>query len=227
VFPFTKPRQLRKMGFARLSARPRHYAQDKPAIASFQKEFRDRVAELCATLEEGTEVEIGWQDEAARKTSGWARRGTRPSAPHGRPRLISSARSVPKKRRQSGLFCPTPIGKPCNCMGTRSVWLSPRAFMASSCSIKRAGDNLIVPANLTLLPLLPQSPELNSMENVWQYLRDNGLSNLVFETYEDIVEACCKAWTASPISLTGSNRSGSGIGRMGFNQHRLVLAREP
>jgi len=32
------------------------------------------------------------------------------------------------------------------------------------------------------------------MENVWQYLRDNGLSNLVFEPYEEIVDACCKAW---------------------------------
>jgi len=32
------------------------------------------------------------------------------------------------------------------------------------------------------------------MENVWLYLRDNWLSNLVFEIYDDIVETCCKAW---------------------------------
>ncbi|MFC7454417.1 IS630 family transposase, partial [Insolitispirillum peregrinum] len=31
-------------------------------------------------------------------------------------------------------------------------------------------------------------------ENVWQYLRQNALSHLVWESYEDIVDACCKAW---------------------------------
>jgi len=35
---------------------------------------------------------------------------------------------------------------------------------------------LKVPANITLLPLPPKSPELNPTENVWQYLRDNWLS---------------------------------------------------
>jgi len=42
--------------------------------------------------------------------------------------------------------------------------------------------------------LPPYSPELNSTENIWEYLRKNKLANSVFETYGDIVEACCKAW---------------------------------
>jgi transposase len=36
---------------------------------------------------------------------------------------------------------------------------------------------LEVPANITLLPLPPKCPELNSVENVWQFMRDNWLSN--------------------------------------------------
>ena len=32
------------------------------------------------------------------------------------------------------------------------------------------------------------------MENIWQYLKQNYLSNRVFDTYEDIVDACCEAW---------------------------------
>ena len=32
------------------------------------------------------------------------------------------------------------------------------------------------------------------MENIWQYLKQNYLSNRVFNTYEDIVDACCEAW---------------------------------
>ena len=53
---------------------------------------------------------------------------------------------------------------------------------------------LKLPTNLTLIRLPPYSPELNSVENIWEYLRKNKLANSVFETYEDIVEACCKAW---------------------------------
>jgi transposase len=53
---------------------------------------------------------------------------------------------------------------------------------------------LPVPNNITLLPLPPRSPELNPVENVWQFMRDNWLSNRVFQSYEDIVALCCDAW---------------------------------
>ena len=53
---------------------------------------------------------------------------------------------------------------------------------------------LQVPANITLVPLPPACPELNSQENVWQFLRQNYLSNRVFQTYEAILNACQTAW---------------------------------
>jgi len=37
----------------------------------------------------------------------------------------------------------------------------------------------------------PYSPELNPVENVWAYLRANKLAITVFDTYDDIVNACC------------------------------------
>ena len=55
---------------------------------------------------------------------------------------------------------------------------------------------LTVPDNLTLLPLPPRSPELNPVENVWQYLRQNNLSLRVWPDYEAIVVTCCEAWNA-------------------------------
>jgi transposase len=58
------------------------------------------------------------------------------------------------------------------------------------------GGKLIVPDNISLLPLPPYSPELNPVENVWQYLRQNDLANRVFETYTAIIDACCDAWNA-------------------------------
>ena len=43
--------------------------------------------------------------------------------------------------------------------------------------------------------LLPsRAPELNPVENIWQYLRANWLSNRVFDTYEEIIDAACEAW---------------------------------
>ncbi|MBK5956834.1 IS630 family transposase, partial [Rhodoplanes elegans] len=50
-----------------------------------------------------------------------------------------------------------------------------------------------------------RSPELNPVENVWQFLRGNWLSNRVFDTYDDIVDAACDAWrhlVAQPETIT-------------------------
>lgn len=53
---------------------------------------------------------------------------------------------------------------------------------------------LVVPSNITLLPRPPRCPELNPVENVWQSMRDNWLSNRIFKFYDDIVDHCCFAW---------------------------------
>jgi transposase len=42
------------------------------------------------------------------------------------------------------------------------------------------GRGLVVPANVTLVPLPPYSPELNPVERVWLYLRERFLSLRVF-----------------------------------------------
>ena len=53
---------------------------------------------------------------------------------------------------------------------------------------------LRVPHNITLLPLPPYSPELNPVENLWEFLRANFLSHRVWDSYDAIVDACCHAW---------------------------------
>ena len=53
---------------------------------------------------------------------------------------------------------------------------------------------LCVPNNITLMELPSRAPELNPTENVWQFMRDNWLSNRVFTSYDDILAHCCEAW---------------------------------
>ena len=55
-------------------------------------------------------------------------------------------------------------------------------------------DELVIPENITLITLPPYAPELNPVENVWEYLRKNKLANRLYDTYEAIVDACCDAW---------------------------------
>jgi transposase len=67
------------------------------------------------------------------------------------------------------------------------------------------GGKLKLPDNISLLHLPSYSPELNPVENIWQFLRQNHLSNRVFETYTAIVDACCEAWNAliaTPARIT-------------------------
>ena len=58
----------------------------------------------------------------------------------------------------------------------------------------QTGDRLVVPDNIALLHLPPYSPELNPVENIWEFLRQNDFSNRVYATYTAIVDACCSAW---------------------------------
>ena len=58
----------------------------------------------------------------------------------------------------------------------------------------KPGGRLNIPENVSLLFLPPYSPELNPVGNIWQFLRQNFLSNRVYATYEAIVDACCDVW---------------------------------
>jgi transposase len=73
-----------------------------------------------------------------------------------------------------------------------------RPWRARTARASRSRDDpglrIVVPRNITIIALPPKCPELNPVENVWQFLRDNWLSNRVFESYDDLVDHCCAAW---------------------------------
>ena len=53
---------------------------------------------------------------------------------------------------------------------------------------------LMVPENITLLPLPPYAPELNTAERPWGYMRQHYLSNRVYRDYDELFAETILAW---------------------------------
>jgi transposase len=54
---------------------------------------------------------------------------------------------------------------------------------------------LIIPENISIIALPAKCPERNPVENTWQFMRENWISNRIFEPYTKILDHCCDAWT--------------------------------
>jgi len=162
------------------------------------------VTAVRKALPKGTKIEIWFQDEARigqknKITRRWAKRGTRPSAPHDqRTRSTWLFGAIcPYEGKGAGLVLPV-----CNtwAMGEHLKEISLQVANGAHAIliVDQAGwhlsKDLVVPGNITILPLPPKSPELNPVENVWQFMRQNWLSNRVFKSYRDILDHCCFAW---------------------------------
>ena len=74
---------------------------------------------------------------------------------------------------------------------------------------------LAIPDNITVLALPPRSPELNPVENVWQFMRDNWLSNRIAKTSS---RCAAKPGTTSSTNHGRSCPSACANGRMGSDQ---------
>ena len=68
------------------------------------------------------------------------------------------------------------------------------ALICDGAGWHQTGGKLTLPDNIVVLPLPPYAPELNPMENVWDYLRANKLSTGVWDDYDQILRACSEAW---------------------------------
>ena len=159
---------------------------------------------IAADLPAETVIEVWWQDEArvGQKngiTRRWAKRGTRPSAP--KDQRTASAylfgAICPASGKGAGLVlprCTTPAMQAHLDEISRTVAPGAHAVLLLDQAGWHVTPKLDIPANISLLFLPSNCPELNSVENIWQFMRDNWLSNLVFDNYEHILTACCEAW---------------------------------
>jgi transposase len=149
-------------------------------------------------------VEIWFQDEARiGQKNGmvrqWARRGSRPRQPADQrydsaylfgaicpARGTGAGLAMPYADTEAMQFHLDEISRRV-ARGAHAVLLLDRAGWHTT-------GHLTIPKNMTLIFLPSRAPELNPVENVWQFLRQTWLSNRVFDTYEAIIEAACDAW---------------------------------
>ena len=61
---------------------------------------------------------------------------------------------------------------------------------------------------------------MNPQENIWQFLRQNYLANRVYDTYTELVDAWCDAWSAH-LNRTADHFNC--FKRMGESGHRVGL----
>src|SRR5262249_27652420 len=106
-------------------------------------------------------------------------------------RPICSVRSAPNAEPAPPSCCRPATPKLCNATkiapGAHAILLLDQAGWHGAKALK-------VPNNISLLQLPPRAPELNGQENIWQFMRQNWLSNQIFKSFDDIVDHCCYAW---------------------------------
>jgi transposase len=194
---------LHRLDYNDLVPRPQH--PDTPLEA--QEFFKEIVVEQIEAIAEehpGEEVQVWHQDEARFGQQGtitrvWARRGSRPRRlrQNGRVSLYVLTAVCAATGAAVGLIMPE--------LNTAVVNLFLEEFsrrLAPGVHGVLLWDNagyhvakgLVVPANVSLIGLLPYSPELNPGENLWHYLRAHYWSHGVDPDYDSLREVATETW---------------------------------
>ncbi|MBX9746290.1 MAG: IS630 family transposase [Hyphomonadaceae bacterium] len=162
------------------------------------------MAKVRTKLDPGVKIDVWFQDEAriAQKnkiTRRWAAKGSRPRAPHDQRTvwIYICGAICPAEGRGAGLVLPWFDSEAMN-LHLQAISAKVATGAHAVVLVDRAGwhltPKLAIPRNISIIALPPRSPELNPTENVWQFVRDNRLSNRFFKFYDDIVDHCCRAW---------------------------------
>lgn len=116
---------------------------------------------------------------------GWFKKGTRTPVPVklGFKNFYLYASVSPLDGESCTLFLPT-VNTDC-----MNIYLTELSQQNKGCKVLLVLDGagwhkanrLNVPENIEILHLPPYSPELNPVENLWQYIKDNTIVNRVFE----------------------------------------------
>ena len=162
------------------------------------------MSDVVNDIPDTTPIEIWFQDEARigqknGQVYQWAKKGSRPRQPKDQRYASCYIFGAVCAARDKGiaLIMPHADSQAMQCHLdeiSKCVALGAHGVVTMDGAGWHRAHDLNIPDNLSILIIPPYSPELNPVENIWQFLRQNYLSNRVFETYEAIVDACCEAW---------------------------------
>ncbi len=194
---------LDRLNIVWISGRSLHPKTSQEAMEQFKEHFPEEVEKIKEKIQTH-KIEIWWQDECRIGQQGslsriWARKGTRPRVVRQRQFLSTYIFGAvcPDKDKGCAWILPE-----CN-SGMMQIHLDEiskniqenyHGIVLMDRASWHTTETLIVPKNLSLMPLPPYSPELNPMEQVWQQLRRIKLSNACFKNYDHILNTCCEAW---------------------------------
>src|SRR6267378_4148745 len=166
------------------------------------------LAEIRQRLASGTSLEVWFQDEMRvgqknKLTYRWATKGSRPRAVHDQRTQSTYVFGAVCPVRGAGAALVLPA---CNTEAMQlhldeiATKVTPGAHAVVV--LDQAGwhksQALTVPSNISLLRLPPRSPELNPQENIWQFMRQNWLSNRIFKS--STISSTTAAMPGIPLS---------------------------
>ena len=167
-------------------------------LGGLQKKLPETLKDIARGFPQGTRFRVFFQDEGrfGRISDGrscWAPLPLRPTIGSQvvREYIYAYVAVCPQDGQMSSLILPWVDAK------LMSVFLAQTAaqFPDEHCVMILDGagwhkaHDLVVPSNMTLVPLPPYSPELNPAEHVWDYIRENDLRNLVFPDLDKVMDA--------------------------------------
>jgi hypothetical protein len=186
---------LHRLEYSSLMPRPQH----PDAVLAAQEFFKEIVVEhidAIAGQHPDEEIQVWNQDEARFGQQGtitrvWARRGSRPRRmrQNGRESLYVLTAVCAASGAAFGLIMPALDTAVVNLFleqFARQLAPGVHAVLLWDNAGYHVAKGLRVPANVSLIGLLPYSPELNPVENLWHYLRAHHWSNREYEGYPDL-----------------------------------------
>lgn len=168
---------LHRLGFARLSVRPKHPETNPSAQAEREKGFSRNVQAALPESAQGKPIEVWLADEARVGQQGtltriWARRGTRPRAPRDCRYAWATlfGADCPERGVRAGLVMPYADTQAMTAhLAEISTAVAPgaHAILVLDGAGWHSSAALVLPETITLLPLPAYAPELSPVENVW------------------------------------------------------------
>lgn len=194
---------LHRHGYSSLMPRPQHKDADEELQSIFKEVVLDQI-EAIRQAHPQEKIEVYFEDEARFGQQGtmarvWARTGTRPRAvkqtQYGYLYLLTAVCATTGDAH--GLICSTLNVAIINLFleqMSRDLPKGVHAILIWDGAGFHKGDDLVVPSNISLIELVPYSPELNPVENLWHYLRSHYWSLRVYADLDALEEAAMAAW---------------------------------